>query len=189
MKGKSISIWIINILFVVVFVVPCLIACSISGDEAIRREFLYNRYRDGVVSKQERALYTWRGDTITQELTILDSVKNVLSRERKVFVTTGRGLDALVNGVLSSFLTFDSTKCWQTTHAMGFVVERCFKARWNYKGYPNAIEFTERNLMIDGGTETIYLDKNFAVIDRVRIGSGSYDSVVRIKETFPQLHD
>lgn len=167
-------------MFIPAFIVICVIGCSVPADKTSERDFLYNRYRDGVKSKQERAHYTWRGDTIIEERTILDSLKKVLSKERTVFVKTEKGLDFLANGEQKSFLKFDSTTCSRSAHPMGFVIERCFKGRLNYKGYRNAVKFTQENLIVDGGKELIYLDNDFAVIDRVRIGLGSYDSVLRV---------
>lgn len=180
MKEKSISILINRFLFVVV--VTCLIACSIPANKPIEREILYSRYRDGVISKEERALYIWQGDTIIQEVIVLDSVKNVLYKERQALIKTENGLDVLMNGVRIPFLKFDSTTCSRSKHSLGFTIERCFKGRLNYKGYRNAVKFTEESLIIDGGKEVIYLDDNFAVIDKIRIGLGSYDSLLRVSQ-------
>ena len=179
MKGKSISILISKFFSAVPLFAMYLGACNVATVETSEKEFVYNRYRDGVVSKQERALYRWRGDTIVEELTILDSAKSMVNRERRVLIKTEYGLDVLVADERHPFLKFDSTTCSRSEHPMGFVIQRCFRGRVNYKGYRDVVKFTEENLITDGGKEIIYLDENFAVIDKVRIGLGAYDSVLR----------
>jgi hypothetical protein len=153
--------------------------CVNNNSNPTEREFVYDRYRDGVSIKHERRLYRWSQDTIEEDLIALDSLMKPIHREKRILLRTHDGLDILINGKRTPYLKLDSTICTKFAHFMGFSSQTCFRRRLDYKNHKLAFEYTEQNFVIDGGRRVIYLDENYAVIDIMTLGAGSYDSLIR----------
>lgn len=173
---------VLILLSVIASIIVTFVGCAGVWDNSSGRDFTYKRYLDGISRKNEVRHYRWRQDTISEEVIVLDSLMKVLNRETKTLLRIESGLDILIKTERIPFLRLDSKTCTRFVHPMGFITETCFKKRLDYKGHDDAFEFTEEHLVIDGGKHVVYLDKDYAMIDKISIGVATYDSIVRVNQ-------
>lgn len=152
-------------------------------EESIVHYYYKAMNEDKVVAFQKRS-YTESNDTISENVITLLTNDSLIEKSRKRYIKSQKGLEIIINNKSQSFLQFSKENpCTIYQHPMQYDIKNCYIETSNYKGYKNVIVYNHSQELIDGLSMTIYLDDNYALIEKVEIiGTGNYDKLIRVEK-------
>lgn len=164
-----------------------LFSCN-STDKKEVIHYYYKATKEGRTVAFEKRSYIMMNDSITKNLIFYMIDSDDIHKSRIKYIKSENGLEIVINKKVLPFLQFSKEEpCTFYEHPMGYDIKNCYIETVNYKGYDSVIKYDYSQEIIDGLSMTIYLDKDFALIDKMGIiGFSNYDELIRIeKDSIP----
>lgn len=166
------------ILFATVFV-----SCS----NPIKNDYVYyyKATSGGDIVSFEKRSYKIDDNFITENITVIGADGNTIEETKNKFKKLKSGFEVIINDKARKYLLMSKPgQCAVYEHPMMYEIKNCYEKTVDYKGYKNVLKYSYSEEVTDGLSMTIYRDKDFALIDKVKIvGMGNYDELIRINKS------
>lgn len=161
----------------------CIMSCHKTPQK--KTVYYYKALDDDKIVAYEERIYMFSADTIKENIIVYHVNGDIRGKSKNTYIKVTSGLDVYVNGRTQPYLRFlKNNPCTLYEHPMKYSIENCYLGRLDYKDYKGVIEFKYNEKLPGGLLMTVYLDNDYALIDKTKIVSiGVYDQLIRTNKS------